>query len=109
MTFNIKGFFQAIRLIILIYPKTQLLLLQKQVHLFTDRSIYRPGQTIYFKGIITQNDKDGYKILTNENITVSFKDVNYQELKKSEFYQLTILFILPALSPAPYHRIYWVV
>ena len=67
------------------YPENTIATLQKQVHLFTDRSIYRPGQTIYFKGIITQNDKDGYKILTNENITVSFKDVNYQELKSQNF------------------------
>lgn len=33
---------------------------KKRVFLFTDRSIYRPGQTVYFKGIvITQNSKTG--------------------------------------------------
>jgi uncharacterized protein YfaS (alpha-2-macroglobulin family)/ribosomal protein L17 len=57
----------------------------KQVHLFTDRKIYRPGQTIYFKGIITQQDGDKHKIFTNEKITVIFRDVNYQEIKTQEF------------------------
>lgn len=34
--------------------------LKKRVFLFTDRSIYRPGQTVFFKGIvITQNNKTG--------------------------------------------------
>ena len=57
----------------------------KQVHLFTDRSIYRPGQTIYFKGIITQQDGDKHKIFTKEKISVIFKDVNYQDIKTQEF------------------------
>lgn len=57
----------------------------KQVHLFTDRSIYRPGQTIYFKGIITQQDGDKHIIFPNQKITVTFKDVNYQDIKSQEF------------------------
>jgi uncharacterized protein YfaS (alpha-2-macroglobulin family) len=67
------------------YPENPIATIQKQVQLFTDRSIYRPGQTIYFKGIITQNDNDDYKLLTNENIAVSFKDANYQEIKNQNF------------------------
>jgi uncharacterized protein YfaS (alpha-2-macroglobulin family) len=58
---------------------------QKQVHLFTDRSIYRPGQTIYFKGIITQKDSEQYKILAGDSIRVMLKDVNYQDIKSQAF------------------------
>ncbi len=67
------------------YPRNETPSSQKQVHLFTDRSIYRPGQIIYFKGIATQRTGDDYKILTNEKVTVVFKDVNYQEIKSQEF------------------------
>ena len=74
------------------YPRNETTEYNKQVHLFTDRSIYRPGQTIYFKGIATQKNSllgagggDDYKILINEKATVIFKDVNYQEIKSQDF------------------------
>lgn len=67
------------------YPQNEIAPSQKQVHLFTDRSIYRPGQTIYVKGIATQRTGDDYKILTNEKVNVIFKDVNYQDIKTQEF------------------------
>lgn len=48
---------------------------------FTDRSIYRPGQTIYFKGIVIRSDngKDN-QIQTNYSSKVSLYDVNYQKV-----------------------------
>lgn len=67
------------------YPSTPAPVTQKQVHLFTDRSIYRPGQTIYVKGIATQRTGEDYKILPNEKVSVIFKDVNYQEIKTQVF------------------------
>lgn len=67
------------------YPRNETVPNNKQIHLFTDRSIYRPGQTIYFKGIVTQRDGEDYKILTNEKVNVILKDVNYQEVKTQEF------------------------
>ncbi|MFN3385264.1 MAG: alpha-2-macroglobulin family protein [Candidatus Thermochlorobacter sp.] len=50
------------------------------ISLFTDRSIYRPGQTIYFKGIVLKRSIDGtkYDVVTNERVRVTFYDVNYQ-------------------------------
>lgn len=50
--------------------------------LFTDRSLYRPGQTIYFKGICVQVDQEGnnYRTLSNRKVTVYFRDANYQEI-----------------------------
>ncbi len=50
---------------------------------FTDRAIYRPGQTIYFKGIIIQQNAEGNnKILTNYHQTVTLYDVNQQAVSK---------------------------
>lgn len=50
--------------------------------IFTDRSIYRPGQTVYFKTIFVQNKKDKSTPFTNEYIQVTLNDVNNQEVKK---------------------------
>lgn len=48
---------------------------------FTDRSIYRPGQTIYFKGILLNYDKDeNYSIIPNSESNVYFYDANYEKV-----------------------------
>jgi uncharacterized protein YfaS (alpha-2-macroglobulin family) len=54
---------------------------------FTDRSIYRPGQTIYFKGIMLQSNKGGRdnQVLANEKTTVTFYDVNSQKISSLDF------------------------
>jgi len=45
---------------------------------FTDRSIYRPGQTIYFKGILLSKYGDSFKVFHNSSTKVTFTDVNGQ-------------------------------
>ncbi len=53
---------------------------------FSDRSIYRPGQKIYFKGYALNFDK--YRIpsiIPNKNIEVILYDVNGQEQSKQTF------------------------
>ncbi len=56
--------------------------------LFTDRSIYRPGQTIYFKGISvmqkTKGDTKTYEVLKDRKTSVTLKDANYQDVKTIE-------------------------
>lgn len=49
---------------------------------FTDRSIYRPGQTIYFKGIVVSSEEDGRrnKAIAGKQIEVTFFDVNSQKI-----------------------------
>lgn len=50
---------------------------------FTDRGIYRPGQTLYFKGIILQADNihgENSRILPNYSTTVILYDVNHQNV-----------------------------
>ncbi len=49
--------------------------------IFTDRAIYRPGQTVYFKGIVLESTAGKYqKLRTNYPVTVTFYDVNYQKV-----------------------------
>lgn len=53
--------------------------------LFTDRSIYRPGQTVYFKGIAIERDEEKSSVLTNTILKVKLRDANYQDVKTLEF------------------------
>jgi len=54
--------------------------------LFTDRSIYRPGQTIYVKGIFYESDGEKHnKILPQKNVNVFFYDVNNQVVAQQKF------------------------
>ncbi|MCE2785923.1 MAG: MG2 domain-containing protein [Pirellula sp.] len=50
------------------------------VALFTDRAIYRPGQTIHFKGIATSSDRktNRYEIVPSTKFTVQLQDPNGQ-------------------------------
>lgn len=47
---------------------------------FLDRGIYRPGQTVYFKGIMINTDGEANEILPKTKTKVSFLDVNGQEV-----------------------------
>ncbi len=51
---------------------------------FTDRSIYRPGQTVYFKAVILEKTGDEYKILPDFTTNIEFRDVNYREVSSVE-------------------------
>lgn len=51
---------------------------------FTDRSIYRPGQTVYFKAILTEYNKGENTALNGKRIKVNLRDVNYKEISTLE-------------------------
>ncbi|HUS00851.1 MAG TPA: alpha-2-macroglobulin family protein [Chitinophagaceae bacterium] len=56
---------------------------RSRIFLFTDRSIYRPGQLVYFKGIgVTQDykTKKNQLLATRDSIIVELKDANYQKV-----------------------------
>lgn len=58
----------------------------KRVHFFTDRAIYRPGQVVYFKGILLeQNRSEIPEIVAGHKGEVMIKDQNFQELKQIPF------------------------
>lgn len=50
--------------------------------IFTDRSIYRPGQKVYFKAILIKKKDEESELLTNEYVEISLKDVNGQLVKQ---------------------------
>ncbi len=55
----------------------------QKIFLFTDRSIYRPGQFVYFKGIgITRDFKNKKSKLLSlkDSLIVELKDANYQKV-----------------------------
>ncbi len=57
-----------------------------RTHFFLDRAIYRPGQTVYFKGLaILANEKSMPSIMADQQVTVSLRDANGQEVAKQEF------------------------
>ncbi|MBI5540077.1 MAG: hypothetical protein HY951_08465 [Bacteroidia bacterium] len=75
--------------------------MEKRVFLFSDRSIYRPGQTIYFKGIVIDTDGTNNKIVPNFKTTVTLYDVNYQKvsdlkLTSNEYGSIQGTFTLPS-------------
>ncbi|GAA3565124.1 carboxypeptidase-like regulatory domain-containing protein [Snuella lapsa] len=53
--------------------------------LFTDRSIYRPGQTVYFKGIIIKKDKERSSPVLNETIFTSLYNANGEMISELDF------------------------
>lgn len=56
--------------------------LRQVVHFFTDRKIYRPGQTIYFKGIAMESMQNSHTLKKSQELEIRFNDVNGQEIKK---------------------------
>lgn len=51
-----------------------------QTFFFLDRAIYRPGQTIYFKGLVIDTDGKKPTIKTKYRTSVTLYDVNHQEV-----------------------------
>ncbi len=57
----------------------------QKTHFFLDRAIYRPGQTIYFKGIVVELDEERMpSILPNKRVKVTLYDVNHQEVESKQ-------------------------
>jgi len=52
-----------------------------QTFLFTDRSIYRPGQLLYFKGLVVSKEKDASKtaVIPGFKTLIQLKDANGQK------------------------------
>ncbi|MGB5436891.1 MAG: alpha-2-macroglobulin family protein [Maribacter sp.] len=53
--------------------------------LFTDRSIYRPGQPLYFKGIAVVRQNGASNVQPDTKVTVTLRDANYQEVAQQDF------------------------
>lgn len=73
-----------------------------RVMLLTDRSIYRPGQTVYYKGIyyVVNQATGKYEIRPQAHYTIRFKDPNDQEIasrkeKANDFGSFSGSFVIP--------------
>ena len=71
------------------------------LQLFTDRSIYRPGQTVYVSGLAYEMEKDSTHVLADKKYTVSLYDANNNETGKVEvwtngFGSFSGQFVLPS-------------
>lgn len=78
----------------------------EKAYTFTDRSIYRPGQTVYFKTILVETTSKGdvklqQKTDDGQKITVELYDANYQkvseqQLTSNEYGSVSGSFVLPS-------------
>ncbi|MFZ1728597.1 MAG: alpha-2-macroglobulin family protein [Bacteroidota bacterium] len=76
---------------------------QRRTLFFTDRAIYRPGQTLYLKGIITEGNREkaDYEVVKNTSTTVIFLDANHQkvhevQLRSNEYGSFNTSFTVPS-------------
>ena len=74
----------------------------EKTYLFTDRSIYRPGQTVYFKGILVSNNgkEKTNSVIPDRKTTVTLYDANGEKadsivVTTNEFGSYSGKFILP--------------
>ncbi|RYY05755.1 MAG: hypothetical protein EOP43_08180, partial [Sphingobacteriaceae bacterium] len=74
--------------------------IEEKTILFTDRQLYRPGQTIYFKGLELQINNGRSEVIKNKEAEIEFNDSNNKDLgsvkvKSNEFGTFSGSFILP--------------
>jgi len=71
-----------------------------RINIFTDRSLYRPGQTVYFKAIVYYSNKTKQEIVAGAEYEATLFDANGQKVsgkkyKTNEFGSIAGEFILP--------------
>lgn len=74
-----------------------------RMDLFTDRRIYRPGQTVYMSGIAYTQDKDSTNVNVGKEYAIRLLDANgkiiaEKKLKTNDFGSFSGEFALPASS-----------
>ncbi|MGB6267626.1 MAG: MG2 domain-containing protein, partial [Olleya sp.] len=68
--------------------------------IFTDRSIYRPSQTVYFKAIALKNKDNNTEVIANKKVNVVLYNVNREKVSEltlttNQFGSVSGEFILP--------------
>jgi uncharacterized protein YfaS (alpha-2-macroglobulin family) len=53
-------------------------------HIYSERPLYRPGQTIYFKGILRHSDDARYSLPDLETVQVNIYDAQYRQVFSEE-------------------------
>lgn len=57
---------------------------RNKIAIFTDRSTYRPGQTVYFKGIAYYSYRDQQIVVTNKSCEINFYDSNNKKISSKK-------------------------
>lgn len=73
---------------------------RERVSIFTDRSLYRPGQTVYFKAVVMNAEGNKHKVVSDKVIEFVLRDANGEEiateqLKTNAFGSVAGEFVLP--------------
>lgn len=73
---------------------------REMTNIFTDRSLYRPGQTVYFKAIQVRSGADDQSVVIGKPIELILRDANHREISKqtittNEFGSVSGEFVLP--------------
>jgi TonB-dependent SusC/RagA subfamily outer membrane receptor len=81
-----------------------------KVAFYLDRAIYRPGQTVYYKGVVIKNKKNKTSIVPNLLVKITIEDDNSSEIKEFEittnsFGSFSGEFILPKTGLTGNYRI----
>ncbi|WP_348823573.1 alpha-2-macroglobulin family protein [Flavobacterium aestuarii] len=71
-----------------------------KVEFYLDRAIYRPGQTVYYKGIAIQKKNNKSSVVANTTFKITIQDPNYSNFKEfdvttNEFGSFSGEFVLP--------------
>lgn len=74
---------------------------EEHIGIFTDRAIYRPGQTVHFKTIAYQSSVKLTTVISNKVLTLELIDANgnsisSKQLKTNQFGSASDAFILPS-------------
>lgn len=74
--------------------------MRTQTYFFTDRSLYRPGKEVYFKGIMIETDGEKSEIKTDTRTSIILYDVNRRKISElsltsNEFGSFSGSFVLP--------------
>ena len=77
---------------------------RSRIEMFTDRGIYRPGQTVAVKFIAYDGQDNNFKVLPAQEIKVELKDASYQKVmdtvvKTNDFGSAHAKFHLPEVGP----------
>lgn len=72
----------------------------EQLTLFTDRSLYRPGQTLYYKGVLTRETDSKRSLVSGSRTEVSLHDANGEKIASqtvvtNEYGSISGEFVLP--------------
>ncbi|MBN2005574.1 MAG: Ig-like domain-containing protein [Anaerolineae bacterium] len=51
-----------------------------RTYIYTDRPIYRPGQTVHFKGVVRTEDDVAFAVPAIRDLTVYIRDAAYEEI-----------------------------